>query len=122
MLSKTSNMFQENTIIYMISDLSTSMDEVDSVEWLGYGKQGLRNFKAKFYYCDKGIKEAIEVEVKDNDWLNLDIENYKEDWSLGFSFGRKFSDHLQLEVDYLRKRLERWDEENEAKLKLGEKW
>ena len=110
MLSKTSNMFQENTIIYMISDLSSSMDEVDSVEWLGYGKQG-RNFKAEF----RSEKEIVEIEVRDNDWLNLDITNKSENWSLGFCFERKFSDHLQLEVDFLRKRLERWDEENEER-------
>lgn len=110
MLSKTSNMFQENTIISMVSDLSSSMDYVDSVEWLGYEKNG-RNFKAKF--CSE--KEIIEIEVKDNDWLNLDITSKSEKWSLGFCFERKFSDHLQLEIDYLRKQLERWDKENEKR-------
>lgn len=102
-------MFQENTIISIINDLSSSIDYIDKVEWLGYNKNVDRNFKAKFW----SKKEVIEIEVKDDDWLNLDIENTNESWSLNFCLGRKFSAHLQLEVDYLRKQLERWYKENE---------
>lgn len=114
MLSKTSCMLQENTIVYMVSDLATSMDYVDSVKWIGNNG----SFNAKFWT----EKQIIDIEVIDDNWLNLDITDKSDNWSFGFCLERKFSDHLQLEVDYLRKHLERWDKENEAKIKLGQNW
>lgn len=104
MLSKTSKMFQENTIVSIVNDLSNSMEYLDNVEWIGAGMQ---NFQATFL----GNKEKVEITVTDNDYLVLDVEN--NGVQSGYTYEKKFPSELKSEIDYLREELQGWYVENE---------
>lgn len=105
MLSKTSKMFQENTIVSIVNDLSNSMEYLDNVEWIGAGMQ---NFQASFF----NGKESVIIVLDDD---NLVIDTVNNGYQVGYTYEREFSPQLQSEIDYLRKKLQLWDEENERK-------
>ena len=106
MLSKTSNMFQENTIVSIVNDLSSSIEYLDKLEWIGAGMQ---NFQATFL----GDKESVVITVLYND--NLVIDTTNDGFQVGYNYEKLFSPQLQSEIDYLRKKLQIWVEENERK-------
>lgn len=106
MLSKTSKMFQENTIVSIVNDLSSSIEYLDKLEWIGAGMQ---NFQATFL----GDKESVVITVLYND--NLVIDTTNDGFQVGYNYEKLFSQQLQSEIDYLRKKLQLWDEENERK-------
>lgn len=106
MLSKTSKMFQEQAIISIVNDLSSSIEYLDKLEWVGAGMQ---NFQGRFLVD----KESVEISVTDNDYLVIDTTN--NGFQVGYTYEKKFSPQLQSEICYLRKKLQLWDEENERK-------
>ena len=109
MLSKTSNMFQEQAIISIVNDLSSSIEYLDKLDLLLKEKNFSKNFQGRFLVD----KESVEISVTDNDYLVIDTTN--NGFQVGYTYEKKFSPQLQSEICYLRKKLQLWDEENERK-------
>lgn len=107
MLDEQTHSFIDNTIINIIEDLQYNSDDIHRIDW-GYGQQ---DFQVKFW---NNKDDIIEITVKGDEWLNIDITSKAGKYGLSYTYEKQFTTFLKENIEILRRNLIKWEECNNA--------